>query len=348
MLKYQYKYFLHKLLHWEFWSFGIVYFLVKCYYLLLSIRSRSFLFFTASNPGLENSGFIGESKSMILDKIPSQYVPAYFKTNPVADINTILKKIEQNNMLFPLIAKPDVGERGRGVEKINNYADLYDYNKRIGVPYIIQQYIDYPVETGIFYYRLPNSTLGTISSIVLKDFLKVKGNGKSSLKQLIKDYPRAAFRFNYLHEKFKSRWNEIVPEGEEIVLENIGNHVRGTTFLNGNFLITTTLKEKVNEIAMGIEGFYYGRFDIRCPAYEDLKQGKNLKILELNGAGSEPAHIYQPGFSFWKGQKVLLKHWYILYRISTMNHMSGYPYMRFGEALSVFRQHKLALSKIGV
>ena len=53
--------------------------------------------------------------------------------------------------------------------------------------------------------------------------------------------------------------------------------------------------------------------------------------MELNGAGSEPAHIYQPGFPLLKAYKVLFSHWKILYQISKINHLNGYPYMTLRE-----------------
>ena len=51
--------------------------------------------------------------------------------------------------------------------------------------YHIQEYVDYPLEVGIFYYRYPDAETGHISGIVGKEFLTVTGNGKDSLIQLL-------------------------------------------------------------------------------------------------------------------------------------------------------------------
>jgi len=53
---------LTKITHWEYWPFELVYFPVVLYYFWLSIRARSFFFFSASNPSIETGGMLGESK----------------------------------------------------------------------------------------------------------------------------------------------------------------------------------------------------------------------------------------------------------------------------------------------
>jgi len=74
--------------------------------------------------------------------------------------------------------------------------------------------------------------------------------------------------------------------------------------------------------------------------FEDLYAGRHVYILELNGAGAEPAHIYHPGFSLWAGYRVLVQHWQILYQISRENHRRSIPYMTFREARQVYREIK--------
>jgi hypothetical protein len=337
-----------KLTHWEYWNFYVVYAFVILYYIYLAIKSRTLLFFTASNPGIENSGFIGESKSEIFRKIPSEYLPPYIFIKPKETISFVLDKLKEHEISFPFIAKPDVGERGQGISKINDLDALRYYHTHIHVPYIIQAFVDYELELGVFYYRFPNQSKGVISSIVRKGFLTVTGDGKSTLKQLIENYPRARFRLSYLENKFAYRINAIVPKGETIELEGIGNHSRGTTFLNANQLINDQLRHVFDGISKRIDGFYFGRFDLRCKSIEDLCRGENIRILELNGAGAEPAHIYQPGFSFWEGQKVLLYHWKVLYQISEINIRNGIKPLNFQQARSEMRKHAQALKSIGI
>src|SRR6185295_3698276 len=130
---------------------------------------------------------------------------------------------------------------------------------------------------------------------------------------------------------YANRLTDVVPVDDRIELVSIGNHCLGTKFLNANSLITEKLSESFDIISKQIDGFYFGRFDLRTSSVEDLENGK-VMIMELNGCGAEPAHIYQPGFSLVEAMKVLFRHWHDIYRISIENHKLGVPYISFKEA----------------
>ncbi|MFN0050444.1 MAG: hypothetical protein ACKVOU_15080 [Cytophagales bacterium] len=338
--------FIVKLTNWEFWPFFVVYFFVIIYHCWLSIKARSFFFFSASNPGIEMGGMLGESKSSILDKIPEEFRAKYVLVRAGTSYHEAISIFTKSTLSFPVIAKPDVGERGQGVQKIDTVENLVAYHLSTKATYIIQEFIDFPVELGIFYYRFPNAERGTISSIVMKDFLKVVGNGTSSLLELIEQYPRARFVRNHLSKVFENVLTTIPKEGQVIELEQIGNHCRGTTFLDANDLINGKLINVFDQLSNKIDGFYYGRYDLRCNSIEDLYEGKNIKILELNGCGAEPAHIYQPGFSFWAGQKVLLAHHHIMYKISMENHEKGIPFPNLVNIREKYKLYKKAIDSI--
>mgnify|MGYP006172514463 CR=1 FL=1 len=70
-----------------------------------------------------------------------------------------------------------------------------------------------------------------------------------------------------------------------------------------------------------------------------VKNGKNFQIVEINGAISEPTHIYDPNHSLWYGWKELMKHFHYLYKISKHNNQNGVPYLSFKEGVSEFRKH---------
>lgn len=335
-----------KLFHWEYWDFNVVYASVFFLHLWQSLKARSFFYFSASNPGLENAGFIGERKSEIMKKIPVQLQPAWLLVDEIS-VSEMLGGLKSSGIVFPLICKPNIGERGKGVTRINNEAELIRYHMEINCPYLIQAFVPYPLEFGVFYYRIPGEENGHVSSIVQKGFLSVEGNGISTLAELIHAKPRARFVQDFLEKKFNTIWDKPLAKGQKLELEGIGNHCRGTTFLNANHLITKTLTESFDRISKDINGFYFGRYDIRVSSLADLEAGR-IQILELNGAGAEPGHIYQPGFSFFEGQKVLWQHWKVLFEIGKRNHQSGTPFWSFKEARSIKKAHRLALQKISI
>lgn len=334
--------FIIKLRSWEYWPFGIVQFPVILYFFWLSLRSRSFIFFSASNPGITMGGMFGESKYDILKKIPAQYrAPSTLVTLPstTAEVLNILQK---HNLKLPVIFKPDLGERGFMVKKINDEKDVAQYIDKTKVDFIAQELIDLPLEFGIFYTRFPNEENGEVTSVVMKEMLSVKGDGRSTLRQLILNKDRAKLQWEKLQTTHKTNLQTIIPEGKIIELVSIGNHCLGTTFLNGNHLITKELSATFDKISKQIEGFYFGRFDLRCASIEDLYSGK-IMIMELNGCGAEPAHIYQPGYSLVKAIGVLFRHWRNIFLIAKQNHDHGVPYTSVKEARHYYKIFKAAI-----
>lgn len=326
-----------KISNWEYWPFGLVYIPVFIYWGWLVLKARSFFFFSASNPTIENGGMLGESKMKIFDLINDGLKPKtiYFKHDSTSD--QIYETLKNEDLHFPLIFKPDIGERGSFVEKIESDEDIEKYLFKIKVDFLIQEYIDYPIEMGVFYYRFPNEKKGTVSSIVVKDMLSVVGDGQSRVKELCLKIPRAKIIMSDLETRLGETMGRVLKNGEMLELEPIGNHCRGTAFLNGNHLITEELNITFDRIAKTIDGFYFGRFDLRCKSIAELYEGK-IKILELNGAGSEPGHIYHPGTTLTEAYSAIFHHINVLYKISKQNHEKGIPYMTFSEGISEIKK----------
>lgn len=331
-----------RLRHWEYWPFELVYAPVFVYWLWLSIKARSLFFFSASNPSIETGGLLGESKIDILDRISDEFKPKTLFVPASESINRVFAQLSSLGLTYPLIAKPNVGERGWQVEKIEHWEGVINYLQTNRFDFLIQEYVDEPLELGVFYYRMPGQSEGVVSSIVQKEFLAIRGNGRHCIEELIQQNERAVLQLPALTRQYGKRFHEILPVGETIRLVGIGNHSKGTTFLNANHLITSELTAMFDQISQSIDGFYFGRYDLRCRSMADLQAGKHIRIMELNGAGAEPAHIYQPGFSMREAYRVLFHHWRVLYDISTENHRRGIAYMTLPEAISIWRRTKKA------
>ncbi len=317
-----------KLTAWEYWPMSIFYFPVYMYWFYLGFKAKSIFFFTAANPSIKNGGMVAASKMSILDLIPQQHLPkTSLLSSPIAysQIELSMKELGLN---YPVIFKPDLGERGWKVERIKNQFEAEAYLKEFTGDLQIQEYLDLPYEAGVFYYRFPGEEKGTVSSIVVKELLHVIGDGVSTLEQLILKKPRARIQYDKLKVTWETDWRSIPSKGNRIELQPIGNHNRGTAFLNGNHLISEELINSFDLLSQQIEGFYYGRYDVRCKDEAALKRG-DVMIMELNGAASEPAHIYQSGYPILKAYKSLFHHWKVMYRISIANHKRGVKYTSF-------------------
>lgn len=330
-----------KLKNWEYWPFGILQFPLFLYFIWLAVRSRSLGFFTASNPGITMGGMFGESKYEVIQKIPNRYIPVTIKVTLPTTTETVLQRLKHAGLTFPVILKPDLGERGFMVKKIDSIKDIDDYLRKINIGFLAQELIDLPLEFGVFYERYPTAQRGKVTSLVMKEMLAVIGDGRSTLKELIFKKDRAKLQWQKLRVTYAEKLNEVIPAGKSIELVSIGNHALGTKFINGNHLVTDALSETFDRISKQIEGFYFGRFDIRCANLEDLYNGK-IKIMELNGCGAEPAHIYDPNFRIYEAIVVLFRHWTHIFEIARENRKLGATYTSLKECITHYKKFKAA------
>ena len=333
--------FLIRLKSWEYWPFGIVQFPAILYYIWLSLRARSFVFFTASNPGIPMGGMFGESKYDILKNIPARLVPRTILLQTDLSIDEVMQRLEAAGLQLPVIFKPDIGERGFMVRKINDEKDIRQYLQECRVSFLAQELVHEKLEFGVFYMRIPGEKQGHVISVVGKEMLSVAGNGTSTLKQLILNHDRAKLQWKKLKASYSDSLSWVVPAGQKIELVSIGNHALGTRFINANHLINDRLSRTFDAISHSIPGFHFGRYDLRCESIEDLYNG-NVKIMELNGCGAEPVHIYDTSFPLGEAISVLLRHWRYIYVIARSNQQNGVSYLSHREALAYYRKFKSA------
>lgn len=329
-----------KLLHWEYWPTWVIYFPVFFYYLFLSIKARSFFFFTATNPEMEMGGLYNCSKYKQLKSIPDTFKPITLYVAANSPWALVQSRIVEKKLDYPLIAKPDRGERGRGVALLRNAKQLAAYLQESQVDFLVQEYIESPFEAGVFYYRLPEEASGAIPSLVVKAFLTVTGDGLSSVEELIFRIPRARLVAKALLNRSDMDASEILPAGTKKILEPIGNHNRGTTFLDGNRLISSELLNFFDALSYRLPNFHYGRFDLKAPSKVAFTNAEGIKILEVNGVNAEPAHIYDPNARFFTGVRTLLRHWQLIYTISLQNRKLGIKPATLKEAWKHFKVWK--------
>ncbi|MFA6245377.1 MAG: NRDE family protein [Mucilaginibacter sp.] len=332
--------FLIKLFNWEFWPFRVVYLPIMPFWFWLSLKARSLFFFNTSNPLIKNGGFAMESKDQIYKLMPDRYYPRTLLFNKETDAAVNSSALQEQRLSFPVIAKPDIGGRGVLVKKINNEAELTDYINKIKVDFLLQEFVDFKNEVGIFYYRIPGEDKGQISGIVGKEFLTVTGDGESTVEQLLISEPRFLLQLGVLQHTHKAVLKQILLAGEVRTLVPYGNHARGAKFIDLSHLISEQLTETIDSVCRQVPEFYFGRMDVMYNTWEELSEGKNFSIVELNGAGSEPTHVYDPKHSIWFAWREIIRHWKLLYRISKLNHeRQGLPYLTYREGQEMLKSN---------
>jgi hypothetical protein len=133
----------------------------------------------------------------------------------------------------------------------------------------------------------------------------------------------------------------VLAKNEQKVLAPYGNHARGCLFLDATYRVNAKLENAIDHICRQVSGFYFGRLDVKFESWELLEEGKALSIIELNGSGSEPTHMYDPRHSIFFAWKEIIRHWNFLYLVSRANNAAGVAYLTAGEAKKMYRDNKM-------
>ena len=113
-----------RITHWEYWSPAIVYPLAVGPLLFRRLRGKRILDFLNCNPAMPLSGFAMESKGDILNS----FIPPHPSKIRIADYQRFTKESGTETIAnfaekygWPLVLKPDVGERGNGVAIVHTH-----------------------------------------------------------------------------------------------------------------------------------------------------------------------------------------------------------------------------------
>ncbi len=246
--------------------------------------------------------------------------------------------LEAESLDYPVVLKPDFGQRGQGVEIVRNEAAARRWIGNCEEGFLVQEVIG-GIEFGIHWAKFPDEEHGEIASICGKHPQSVRGDGERSLERLILEDERAVLMARYYLKKYADSLARILEDGEEFVLAPIGTHSRGAVFTDERSLVTEELREVFDELGARFPGFNFGRYDVKVPSVEDLQAGRNLVVLELNGVMGEPAHIYQPGYPWWKGMRDLGRHFKKAAEIGAAWRAKGVKAPEAGDLLDLIRKH---------
>lgn len=319
---------LYTITHWEAWDWRLKYVPLIPSWVSYCIKSGSFWFFTPSNPSLVFGGFDGVSKREMYNQLPSSLYPKSIFISPELSFEEVENLCALNSLNYPIAVKPEIGRMGFMFRKIKTIDNLKLYHEKMPVNYIIQDFVNYPIEVSVFYYRFPEEKHGTITGFIKKESFQLVGDGKSMLLELIMNSPRARLRMEEMKLKHKDKLKDIIPRGEIFYLSHALNLSRGGKLVNLEHEKDERLLKIFDDLSHHTKYFYYGRYDIKCASIEDLKRGKNYFILEYNGSGGEPHHVYGNGNTLVKACQILMQHWSVMYKISKFNYNKGIDYWK--------------------
>ena len=318
-----------RLVQWEFWPTWALYPPVLVYIGWLMLRHRSATLPSVTNPCMPQSGLVYESKSQILRHLTASGVPVARyaviswekeETEKLADLRRFMAEL---GLGYPIALKPDVGQRGQGVCIVRDESEAERFFVDQQEDTIAQEYVP-GVEYGVFYCRYPSSEKGWVMSITDKRMTSVVGDGRSTLERLILSDRRAICMARYFLKELEAQLDQVIPEGEVFKLTSLGTHCRGALFLDGASLLTPELEAAVDAFSRKIEGFHYGRYDVRAPSAEAFARGEGLRVIELNGLTSESTNMYDPKHSLLFAWRTLFAQWKLVFEIARQNRLAGH------------------------
>lgn len=335
---------------YEFLPAWVFYTPVVIQSLLLAVRYGDIRLPLIVNPSIFLSGMVGESKHdilMLAGPIAKPWISPFISLIKNQDSlenqhELAQQELETANLTFPIVAKPDLGCRGVGVklvktsQQLKNYIDSYP----LGARYLLQEKAPYEAEAGVFYVRYPNEKKGKIISITLKYTPSVMGDGGSTLKELIEQSPRAGKLSHLYFPRHADKLDWIVPDQQEFQLAFAGSHSRGSIFRDGNQYITDALTSRLDDILADVNGYYYGRLDIKFQDIQSFMAGENFTILELNGASSEAAHIWDRKTPLKEIYKTLLSQYRILFEIGSQQKKRGHRPASIKSLIRAWKEEK--------
>lgn len=306
---------------WEYLPWWLANVPVYGFYLWFAVRARHIWFFSNVNPAIPLGGAMGESKSDILRLLPQSVLPKTVFAPAGISADELLEKMRQAGLDFPLIAKPDVGERGFLIKKLEDTEALRRHLERYPVDFILQEFLDLPEEYSVLFHRFPDGRFG-ITSVCHKEFLQVRGDGRSTVRALMAARPRAAFQLERFEREQPGLLDTVPEAGQTVLLEPIGNHARGTKFVNACYLADEAMNAAFEPLVRSLDGICYGRFDLKAASAEALQRGE-VKVMELNGVLGEPAHVYDPAHGMWRAYRDFYRHWRLLFDLHRAQRRRG-------------------------
>ena len=340
-----------RVVHYEYWPTWAFYLPMIPYIAWLAVKHRGLTTPTCCNPGIENGGgFIGESKHAIMLKLPDgpqRLTTVLIEAGPSPAHRAAKVRGAMSSspaiQFFPIVLKPDAGQRGFAFRVITSDDQIEPYFKEMSCPAVLQPYSPGPCECGVLWARCnkggSNGQAGFIYSITRKDFPELTGDGERTVEELLYAHPRHRRQATVFLRRFPDRASHILARGEVLRLGLAGNHCQGTLFRDGSDLITPGLSESIDKLAREFNGgLDFGRFDLRYTSEEALSRG-DFSIIELNGTTGESTNLYDPKKSIFWAYGVLVGQWRLLFELGASRRAHGARPMSLGTLVQTVRAH---------
>jgi membrane protein DedA with SNARE-associated domain len=336
---------LYRWMRWEYWPPVLVFPPVVLDQLRIALVHRTPLVLSACNRGIPFGGLFGESKGDILDLFPAAsgdgvFVARYQRLLRSSSLDERMAHVRAfmnaDGAVARCVLKPDQGERGTGVVVIQDEDAARQWLQACPYDAIVQEFIA-GEEFGVAWCRDPKTGRGQIHSIAHKVLPSLCGDGVNTLEALILKDERTLPMARLHLQAHASRLASIPASGERVSLGDLGTHARGATFFDARELASPELHQAFEQFLANVPGVDFGRFDVRAPSKQHLQAGHAIAVLEFNGVTGEAAHVYQPGYPWYRGVGDMIQHMRRASVIGAHNRRAGHAPATLRQLWGVFR-----------
>lgn len=274
-------------------------------------RHRSLTLPSVANPRLPGGGRRGESISDYLNDVAvsargsvADFIVFARSAAPrslYGDLERARQSLSDAGLSFPLVAKPDIVWHRHGARRLDDVEALRDYLAGLpgGAKLILQRFVPLPGEASVLYARLPGADSGRILSLTFHHHPYVIGDGKATVRELIRRDKRQHLRARVQlgdvgREVIPDAALDRIPECAELVGIAVNSQGTGAQHRDVRRHITAALERRFDTIALGMSEFHYGRFDLRFGSVEELKRGENFAIVGISGVSAAAIDAWDP------------------------------------------------------
>ena len=316
----------------------------------LSLKHGSWTLPAAANPQIAAGGMVGERKSeyfRMMGPLAHSHV-AQFTLLKNARAPSILDDAErvmaEAGLSYPLILKPDIGWCGFGVRIVRNRTELESYLGAYPADedIMLQHFVPYEGEAGLYYTRWPHEQKGRVTGVLLRFFPQVVGDGHRTIAQLMEHSPRTRRLGRHRRSEPCCDVSRVPQAGEIVRLSVTGSTRVGGFYEDASSLLTPELESAIDAIAMDMRDLHVARFDVRYDSIGAMRAGHSFKILEVNGAGSEAVHAWDPRYTLADAYKIIFAKQRTLFSIgAAMRKLGHTPPSGWSIAKLYLRQQRL-------
>jgi hypothetical protein len=234
-------------------------------------------------------------------------------------LRALAERLHAANVAFPVVVKPDLGHRSRGVARANDLAQLVSCLSRRHYDCLVQPYVDLPCEFSVYYYRIPATPHGEVLAVTERVLPRVIGDGQSSIADLIADRREWAHITAQVQRHSQCGPLDRVPRAGEIVPLRIAASSRqGVLFVDRRYLGTPALRARLDDLCAGKQ-FFVGKFDLKVSSPRDLAAGRSLQIFEVNGPLSGLNYTRDPRCSYSAALGAVAQQLRVIFTVAASN-----------------------------